>query len=127
MTTLGPFETIGVDIEDFVATLELRRPPNNFFSVEMIKEIAGALESMDDMPEVRAVLFCSEGKHFCAGNDFSGGGGGSDQTQGPEGTNPLYADLMSLALPEGPYAPLDLSAKQKRMAPLARGQVIDLY
>jgi predicted ATPase len=27
---------------------------------------------------------------------------------------PLYAELMSLALPEGRYAPLDLSAKQKR-------------
>ncbi len=96
MTTLGPFETIGVDIEDYVATLELRRPPNNFFSIEMIKEIAGALESMDDMPEVRSVLFCSEGKHFCAGNDFSGGGGGSDQTRGPEGTNPLYSEGVRL-------------------------------
>lgn len=96
MTTLGPFETIGVDIEDYVATLELRRPPNNFFSVEMIKEIATALERMDDMPEVRSVLFCSEGKHFCAGNDFSGSGGGSDQTEGPQGTNPLYSEGVRL-------------------------------
>jgi enoyl-CoA hydratase/carnithine racemase len=96
MTALGPYETIGVEIDDFVATLEIQRPPNNFFSVEMIKEIAAALETMDDMPEVRSVLFCSQGKHFCAGNDFSSTGGGSDQTGGPQGTNPLYSEGVRL-------------------------------
>ncbi|MCH7794344.1 MAG: AAA family ATPase, partial [Proteobacteria bacterium] len=36
------------------------------------------------------------------------------QSLPPEEAVPLYAELMSLALPEGRYAPLELSAKQKR-------------
>ncbi len=37
-----------------------------------------------------------------------------EQSLPPEEAVPLYAELMSLALPEGRYAPLKLSAKQKR-------------
>jgi class 3 adenylate cyclase/predicted ATPase len=36
------------------------------------------------------------------------------QTLPPEEAVPLYAELMSLPLPEGRYVPLELSAKQKR-------------
>jgi class 3 adenylate cyclase len=36
------------------------------------------------------------------------------QSLPPEEAVPLYADLMSLTLPEGRYAPLELNAKQKR-------------
>jgi class 3 adenylate cyclase/predicted ATPase len=36
------------------------------------------------------------------------------QSLPPEEAVPLYAELMSLPLPEGRYAPLELSAKQKR-------------
>jgi len=28
--------------------IEIRRPPNNFFDVALIREIAGALEALDD-------------------------------------------------------------------------------
>ena len=57
--------------DDFVATIELRRPPNNFFSLEMIDGIADGLESLDGDPRCRAAVLCSQGKHFCAGADFS--------------------------------------------------------
>ena len=41
-------DTLEIDIgDDFVATIELRHPPNNFFSLEMIAGIADALESLD--------------------------------------------------------------------------------
>ena len=63
--------TIG---DDFVATVEMRRPPNNFFSLDLIEGIAESFESLDDNPQCRAIVFCGEGKHFCAGADFSGGG-----------------------------------------------------
>ena len=69
--------TVGVDLgDDYVATIELRRPPNNFFSLEMISGVAGALESLDADPRCRAAVLCAQGKHFCAGADFSGGGVG---------------------------------------------------
>jgi enoyl-CoA hydratase/carnithine racemase len=60
--------------DDHVATIELRRPPNNFFSMELIEGIAGALEDLDQRDDTRAAVLCAEGKHFCAGADFSGSG-----------------------------------------------------
>ena len=59
---------------DFVATLRLRRPPNNFFSLAMIEELAAHFDQLDSDKECRVVLLCAEGKHFCAGADFSGAG-----------------------------------------------------
>ena len=60
--------------DDFVATVELRRPPNNFFSLDLIEGIADALFEIDDDPDSRAVVLCADGKHFCAGADFGSGG-----------------------------------------------------
>ena len=62
--------TIG---DDFVATIELCRPPNNFFSIELIVGIADALEQLDDDDRCRSAVICAQGKHFCAGADFSPG------------------------------------------------------
>jgi enoyl-CoA hydratase/carnithine racemase len=55
-----------------VATVEVRRPPNNFFSMETIGGIADALEALDSDDRCRAVVLCAEGKHFSAGADFGG-------------------------------------------------------
>ncbi len=75
MAEFATFGDIAVDLgEDHVATVEIRRPPNNFFSREMITSIADAFEALDDEVECRVLLFCSEGKHFCAGADFQGHG-----------------------------------------------------
>ena len=58
---------------DFVAVIELAKPPNNFFSMDLIGGIAEALEHLDTEERCRSVLLCAEGKHFCAGADFSTG------------------------------------------------------
>ena len=55
-----------------VGTVVLSQPPNNFFSVGMIGEIADALEAFDTNDDCRVVVLRAEGKHFCAGADFSG-------------------------------------------------------
>ncbi len=62
---------VTVDIAGNVAIVEIHRPPNNFFDVALIKGIADAYERLDDEVECRAVVLCAEGKHFCAGADFS--------------------------------------------------------
>ena len=62
---------IGISIDNFVATVEIQRPPNNFFDTGLINDLANIISQMDQSDEVRAVVLCSEGKHFCAGNDFS--------------------------------------------------------
>ncbi len=60
---------------DFVATVRLRRPPNNFFSLWMIEQLADILDELDSDPSCRVTVLSGEGKHFCAGADFSGAGG----------------------------------------------------
>ncbi len=70
-------DAVGIEVgDDYVAAIELRRPPNNFFSLEMIDGIADGLEALDDDPRCRAAVLCAQGKHFCAGADFSGEGVG---------------------------------------------------
>ena len=65
---------IGVGVQPGqVAVLEIRRPPNNFFDTDLIRDLAEALEGLADDRECRAVVLCSEGKHFCAGANFGSG------------------------------------------------------
>ena len=73
---MGTFGDVTVDVDaDFVATVELNRPPNNHFDIELIGSLAEAFEALDEEPGCRAILLCSEGRHFCAGADFSGRAG----------------------------------------------------
>jgi enoyl-CoA hydratase/carnithine racemase len=44
---MSPFKDIGVEREGFVTLIEICRPPNNFFDIALIREIAGALEALD--------------------------------------------------------------------------------
>jgi enoyl-CoA hydratase/carnithine racemase len=43
----------------------------------MVAEIADALEVYDRTSDIRAIVLCAEGKHFCAGADFG--------SRGPDG------------------------------------------
>jgi enoyl-CoA hydratase/carnithine racemase len=58
--------------DDYVATVELHRPPNNFFDVALVSAIADAYEELQAGP-CRAIVLCSEGRHFCAGADLTSG------------------------------------------------------
>ncbi|HUP86746.1 MAG TPA: enoyl-CoA hydratase/isomerase family protein [Acidimicrobiales bacterium] len=83
--------TVSLDQTTFVATVEIHRPPNNFFDVELIRSLAEAYEALDgDVAACRAVVLCSEGKHFCAGADFTG------RATGPGSTGDLYAEALRL-------------------------------
>jgi len=64
---------IGVETSGLVATIEIRRPPHNFFDVVLINEIADALEALDKDDKCRAVVLAAQGKSFCAGANFGDG------------------------------------------------------
>ena len=68
------YEHIATSEAGTVATIEVRRGPNNFIDTDMVAEIADALVVYDHMPEIRAIVLCAEGKHFCAGADFGSRG-----------------------------------------------------
>ena len=55
-----------------VTVLALNRPDRrNALSAEMLGELLEALETIDKDPAARCVLLRGNGKHFCAGADFS--------------------------------------------------------
>jgi len=60
-------EEVGVSIEGHVATVEIRRPPNNFLDIDLISDLATVLEGLDKERNVWAVVLASAGKHFSAG------------------------------------------------------------
>ncbi len=61
--------------DDHVATVELRRPPDNFFDVAMVRRIADLYDTLAAGRDVRVIVLCASGKHFCAGADFRAGRG----------------------------------------------------
>ncbi|HEY8872455.1 MAG TPA: enoyl-CoA hydratase/isomerase family protein [Stellaceae bacterium] len=71
MTDYTGFKDIGVTLDGMVATVEIRRPPHNFFDSMLIAEIGEALERLDADPACRAIVLAAEGRSFCAGADFS--------------------------------------------------------
>jgi 2-(1,2-epoxy-1,2-dihydrophenyl)acetyl-CoA isomerase len=82
----GPASELTVELgEDHVATLEINRPPSNYFSVGLIEQIAVACEELAASPRCRAIVLCSAGRVFCAGADFAD----SDAIGRPDGAH-LY-------------------------------------
>jgi enoyl-CoA hydratase/carnithine racemase len=65
---MGPFKDIAVEIDgSMVATVEMRRPPHNFFDIDLIRQIADACEALDRDPACRAIVLAAQGTAFCAG------------------------------------------------------------
>jgi len=59
MTT---YKDIGVEKHGHVGLIEIRKPPLNFFDVELINQIADALEEFDADIEIRASVLAAQGK-----------------------------------------------------------------
>lgn len=82
--------------DDKVAVVEIQRGPNNYFSYGMIQELATAFEELQEGDRARAIMLCSEGKHFCAGADFT------DPDRGKEPHGGLYLEAVRLFSTELP-------------------------
>jgi enoyl-CoA hydratase/carnithine racemase len=80
---MGPFKDIAVEKTGHVASIEIRRPPNNFFDIALIQDIAGALEALDEDVDCRAVVLAAQGKAFCAGANFGDGSALNKEGQRP--------------------------------------------
>jgi len=81
--------------EDFVATVELHRPPDNYFDRALISALADTYHALDADPGCRAIVLAAEGKHFCAGANLSGGPGGPGGGQA-DGVGSLYREAIRL-------------------------------
>lgn len=73
MSTLGPFPDLAVTVgDDHVATVEIQRPPHNYFDHALIAALADAFGAIDEHEGARAIVLCADGKSFCAGANFTG-------------------------------------------------------
>jgi enoyl-CoA hydratase/carnithine racemase len=70
---MAEYKDIRVELSGNVATIEIQRPPNNFFDLVLINSIADALEALDADTNCRAVVLAAQGKSFCAGANFGDG------------------------------------------------------
>lgn len=97
------FGDVTVTLDDsFVATVEMHRPPENFFEVEVIRSLADAYEALDSEFDCRAILLCAEGKHFCAGANLGGRAASSEDpgtTDGPDQMDIEAARLFGAGTP----------------------------
>jgi enoyl-CoA hydratase/carnithine racemase len=64
---------IAIEKIGHVALVEIRRPPNNFFDIALIQDIAAAFEAFDQDAGIRAIVLAAQGKAFCAGANFGDG------------------------------------------------------
>jgi enoyl-CoA hydratase/carnithine racemase len=54
-----------------VVTVEMCKPPHNFFDLELLRALADAFDSLEADPQCRAIVLAAQGRSFCAGADFS--------------------------------------------------------
>lgn len=93
MGSWGEFGDIDVELQDgFVASVELRRGPDNYFDAGLIGALADAFEALDAEPGCRAIVLCAQGKHFCAGANF----GDRSRGRASGGGNDLYTEAVRL-------------------------------
>ncbi len=66
------FDSLRIDIEDAIAYLRLNRPQRaNAFHAPLWRSFPAALEWLATQTQVRALIICGEGEHFCSGVDVS--------------------------------------------------------
>ena len=86
--------------DGFVATVTLDKPPINAVSVDLMRDLADALELLDKDGLTRAVVLATAGKVFCSGADLS-----NRTSEGPipeRSINPLYDQAVRLFSTELP-------------------------
>jgi 2-(1,2-epoxy-1,2-dihydrophenyl)acetyl-CoA isomerase len=89
--------TVGAD---GVGIATFGEPPNNYLNIWLLTAINNALAGLAAREDCRALILRSEGKHFCAGRDFSA-------SRTPEDTpERLYAEAVRLFRLDKPWLAL---------------------
>jgi enoyl-CoA hydratase/carnithine racemase len=94
MFETNAFPELAVELAGHVATVEIRRPPHNFFDLALIRQLADAFEALDAQAECRAIVLAAQGKSFCAGANL--GDGTRETSIGTPSTAHLYTEAVRL-------------------------------
>jgi enoyl-CoA hydratase/carnithine racemase len=93
------FTDIGVTRSGHIATVEIQRPPHNFFDFSLIGQIADAFEALGEDHGCRAIVLAAQGKSFCAGANFGTGRddtGEAERQDSLNGIGILYREAVRL-------------------------------
>ena len=86
---------VGISFDGPVATVEIRKPPHNFFDVPLIEHLADAFEDLEADRRCHAIVLAAQGTAFCAGADFSNRDAAPPQ-RSLRGLNPIYAEAIRM-------------------------------
>lgn len=64
------YSTLRLEVQDFVATVTLDRPPVNAVNAEMREDLITAFDAISDREDIRVAVLTGAGKNFCAGADL---------------------------------------------------------
>jgi enoyl-CoA hydratase len=68
---MSDYETLTLDVANYVATITINRPPVNAQNNRYREEIATVIDMLGDRADVRAIVLTGAGKAFSAGADLS--------------------------------------------------------
>lgn len=88
-------QEVAVSFDGPVATVEMRRPPHNFFTIPLIRQLADAFEDLEADRRCHAIVLAAQGSSFCAGADFSNRDATPPQ-RSPRALNPIYDEALRL-------------------------------
>ncbi|MFP6835773.1 MAG: enoyl-CoA hydratase/isomerase family protein [Pseudomonadales bacterium] len=93
------YNDIAVTHDDYVTTVEIQRPPHNFFDHSLIRQIADAFSAADNDQDCRAIVLAAQGKSFCAGANF--GSGSDDNSASKDFTEEGFKNTTGILYREG--------------------------
>lgn len=88
-------QDVQISFDGKVATVEICKPPHNFFSISLIRQLADAFEDLEADRRCHAIVLAAQGKSFCAGADFSNRDATPPQ-RSPRGLNPIYDEAIRM-------------------------------
>lgn len=62
---------VSITRDGHVGIVELQRGPNNFVDIAAIAALGDAYAELDADKDIRALVLCTDGKHFCAGANLA--------------------------------------------------------
>ncbi|OWU86673.1 enoyl-CoA hydratase [Oceanicola sp. 22II-s10i] len=65
------YDTLSLDVADYIATITIRRPPVNAQNNRFREDLVEVVDALGDRTDVRAIIITGEGKAFSAGADLS--------------------------------------------------------
>ena len=68
---MSNYELLKLDVQDYVATVTLNRPPVNALSMALYQEIRAVFDEISERADdVRVAVLTASGKYFCVGRDM---------------------------------------------------------